>query len=231
MGGALGGAIASSVLAPLVSQRGERRALRADVLHRLGELERLRWFHTDDQFDEFRRALMALRTAGLIAAADRELIEYYCHLAWTARLTSEHAVEVGDDVGGIPSELADLVRDAAKAVSDDIWHPVTSDWAGTAALKSCARVSRAFATGQGMPTSSGRRSTHDRAESRRESRRSEPPATTGFVHNRADCRKPAGCAAFRTSQHGSNSSPSDASRTLRGISVGDVLATAPVPDR
>jgi hypothetical protein len=38
--GALGGAIASSVLTPLIAQRGERRALRANVLHRFGDVER-----------------------------------------------------------------------------------------------------------------------------------------------------------------------------------------------
>jgi hypothetical protein len=128
IGGALGGAIASSVLTPLISQRGERRGLRADVLHRLGDVERLRWFHTGDQVERFRRALVALRAAGLLAGANRALIDYYCHVAWTARLTSEHAVEIGDDVGGIPSTLGDLVTDAATAVSDDVWHPTTRRW-------------------------------------------------------------------------------------------------------
>jgi hypothetical protein len=112
------------VLTPLIAQRGERRALRADVLHRPGDVEGFRWVAAGDQSSgDFRRALVALRAAGLLAEANRELIDYYCHVAWTARLTSEHAVEVGDDGGGILSTLADLVRHAATAVSDDVWHP------------------------------------------------------------------------------------------------------------
>jgi hypothetical protein len=117
------------VLTPLIAQRGERRALRADVLHRLGDVERFRWVAAGDQSSgDFRRALVALRAAGLVAGANRELIDYYYHVAWTARLTSEHAVEVGDEEGGILSTLADLVRDAATAVTDDVWHPTTTRW-------------------------------------------------------------------------------------------------------
>jgi hypothetical protein len=79
VGGALDGAIASSVLTPLIAQRGERRALRADVLHGRGDVERFRWVADGDQSSgHFRRALVGLRAAGACrgseSGADRLLL-------------------------------------------------------------------------------------------------------------------------------------------------------------
>jgi hypothetical protein len=76
-----------------------------------------------------------MRAAGLAAGANRELIDYYCHVAWTARWTSEHAVEVGDEEDGILSTLADLVRDTATVVTHDVWHPTTTRWRRTRRLE------------------------------------------------------------------------------------------------
>ena len=60
---------------PYVVARHERRDLRADVLRRVGDVERLRWAPAD--WDEYRKAIFALRGAALVAGANREIVDRY----------------------------------------------------------------------------------------------------------------------------------------------------------
>jgi hypothetical protein len=115
---------------PLITTRHQRRDLRADVLRRTADLERLRW--APAEWDAFRQAVVALRSAALVAGADREIVDRYIFLAHVARRASDASFEVSPDPehgGGISSDLADLVVDAAILLTDHMWHPVRKRWA------------------------------------------------------------------------------------------------------
>jgi hypothetical protein len=62
VGGALSGALVTSVLTPLIGQRLQRRDLRAAMLRAVGELERTRWADEDGP-EAFREAVLASRRA------------------------------------------------------------------------------------------------------------------------------------------------------------------------
>jgi hypothetical protein len=124
VGGALGGALASSVLGPLISQRRERRDVRADVLRAFGAVERTRW--APRERDEFREAVIDLRSSALVAGVDRRVAEAYLQLAQVARRMSENAWEQYPDEefgGAISSLLGNVIRDAAEMLSEVVWHP------------------------------------------------------------------------------------------------------------
>jgi hypothetical protein len=124
VGGALGGALASSVLGPLISQRRERRDVRADVLRAFSVVERTRWAPLE--WDDFRAALTELRSAALVAGVDRRVVEPYLRLAQVARANSEDSWERHHDeeVGSfISSKLGDLLRESAELLTDVAWHP------------------------------------------------------------------------------------------------------------
>jgi hypothetical protein len=110
---------------PYVVTRHERRDLRADVLRRAGEVERLRWAPAD--WDEYRQAIFALRGAALVAGANREIVDRYIYLAHVARRASKESWEeypVAEEGGGaISGALADLVTDAATMLAEHLWHP------------------------------------------------------------------------------------------------------------
>jgi hypothetical protein len=125
VGGAFGGALVSSVLTPAISQRRERRDTRADVLRAIGEIERARWAPTADR-ETFRAAIVSLRAAALVAAADRDVVESYALLAQYGRRMSEASWEAHHDeeVGGyISLNLAQLTTQSARVLTDSIWHP------------------------------------------------------------------------------------------------------------
>jgi hypothetical protein len=110
---------------PAVVTRHERRDLRADVLRRVGDVERLRW--APSEWDEFRQAIFALRGSALVAGASREIVDRYIFLAHVARRASDAAFEVAPDPefgGGIWGPLADLTTDAATMLAEHLWHPV-----------------------------------------------------------------------------------------------------------
>ena len=74
--------VASAVVGlgvPLVVTRHERRDLRADVLRRVGDVERFRW--APSEWDAFRQAIFALRGAELVAGAQRDIVDHYIFLA------------------------------------------------------------------------------------------------------------------------------------------------------
>jgi len=124
VGGALGGAIVTSVITPLLAQRIDRRQHRASALSALGLIEQSRW--GDEDFRAFREAVRKLRTTALVAGADRTLVDRYLLYAQVARQTSDWNVEIADgypEAAGIPTSLANLVRAAAEALVDHLWHP------------------------------------------------------------------------------------------------------------
>lgn len=150
-GGALGGAVASSLLAPIIGQRKERRDLRANVLRWIGELERKRW--ADASLDEFREAVVALRAAALIAAAHRDVVDHYIFLAQVARQASDAAADHsgGDpDASGIPTPLFNLVGDAASLVVDHLWHPYRKRVAVARGLRKNRTAERALRNDEEM---------------------------------------------------------------------------------
>jgi hypothetical protein len=124
-GGALGGAVAQSVLGPLFSQRNERRELRAKVLHKIAEVENVRWVPADR--DAFLKAAHELRSLALVAGLNRKPVEFYVVVAAAAREKSEWSLEMaGGDIdagGGIDTSLADLTSEAAAYLTDCVWHP------------------------------------------------------------------------------------------------------------
>lgn len=123
-GGALSGALVTSVLGPIVAQRRERRDTRADVLRAISTLETTRW--APREWDDFRKGVSTLWAAALVANAPRALVAEYIQLAYVARRASERSWEELPDEehsGGIPGDLASLTRDAAATVIDHIWHP------------------------------------------------------------------------------------------------------------
>jgi hypothetical protein len=127
VGGALGGAIASSVLGPWIAQGRDRRDLRANVLQQLALVEERRWASPTQPWDPFRDAAQALRAAALVSRAPRELVDLYLRLATVARVASERSLqEVPPHEGGgaINSDLNELVQDAAAYLTDHLWTPV-----------------------------------------------------------------------------------------------------------
>jgi hypothetical protein len=124
VGGALGGAVAQSILTPWFAQRHERRDLRAGVVRSLSAVERTRW--APKSKEKFRQALTDLRTAALVAGVNRALIDQYILFACAGRHLSDISFERNPDPefgGGIDSTFAGLIEDGAAAVMDFTWHP------------------------------------------------------------------------------------------------------------
>lgn len=127
VGGALGGAVVQSVLGALVGQRHERRNMRAEVLRRIGELEQARWMDENGpSWQDYRSADNAVRAAGLVASAPRELIDVYLRFARAGRLMSERHWKMDPDPefgGSVPGPLGDLITDAAERLVSHVWYP------------------------------------------------------------------------------------------------------------
>jgi hypothetical protein len=132
LGGAAVGAVITAVVGPIVSQRGARRDVRADVLRRVGDVESTRWAETGR--DKFRAATVHLRAAGLVAGANRSLVDRYLYLAHVARRASEVTREqmsqedLREYGSSIPASLSELVRDAASLLTEHLWHPYRNRW-------------------------------------------------------------------------------------------------------
>jgi hypothetical protein len=125
VGGALGGAIAGSVLQPIFAQRGARRDVRAAALRAISEVERTRWYPRKET--EFRSAVVACRTAALVAGLDRGVTDQYVRQAQICRHLSQANGELfGEEGGGIPAELSDLARQTAELLVSELWHPYRS---------------------------------------------------------------------------------------------------------
>jgi hypothetical protein len=120
--GALGlGSVAGQYLAG-GTHRGEARAR---VLRALSDLEHERW--ANDKPSEFIEATRELTTAALLARIPRDLIREYLTLAYAAWWASRNSWDLDDfapqgvSSGPIPSELAEAVNVAARAVVAVTW--------------------------------------------------------------------------------------------------------------
>jgi hypothetical protein len=148
VGGAIGGALITSVLGPIISQRGARRDVRADVLRRIADVESTRWAETGR--DEFRAATVHLRAAGLVADANRSLVDRYLYLAQVARRQAEKmrgqlGREEAEAIGSsIPVRLHELVRDAAELLTEHLWHPYRKRWSVSRQLRTIEDRERAL---------------------------------------------------------------------------------------
>jgi hypothetical protein len=132
VGGALGGAIASSVLQPLIAQRRERRDVRATALRAVGEVEQARWYPRG--WEDFRSAVLACRSASLVAGLDRGVTDRYLSQAQTCRQISQTSGELyGEEHGGgISRDLSELTRETAELLISELWHPYRSSAKTTA---------------------------------------------------------------------------------------------------
>jgi hypothetical protein len=150
IGGALGGALVTSVLQPLISQRTDRRNRRATVLDQLATVEEARWasqeLSSDVARSRFETAVRNLRAAALVAGARRSVVDRYIILAAVAMQAAEQSLEEsgGAEAAGIPSGLAELVRNAARIVVDNQWHPYRTALSVGRRLKASEQAERSL---------------------------------------------------------------------------------------
>ena len=147
IGGAFGGAVASSVLGRWLAQARDRRQVRADVLRQLSRVEHVRWASAASSWEAFQDAVHGLRAAALVAGAPRPLVDQYVRLATIARRMSERSAEIRppeDGGGSISAGLSDLPRDAAGRLTDHLWHPWRSRWRLSRDVDAIARKEAAF---------------------------------------------------------------------------------------
>ena len=105
-----------------------RREVRSAVLRQLAEVEIARWAGPPGEVDllGFRETVRELETAALIARIPRRAVVHYLVCAYASRWASEEFYERhGDEeVGGIlPTDIYNVVRDAAETVSRLAWSP------------------------------------------------------------------------------------------------------------
>lgn len=124
----IGGGFIGSIATHYLTTGRERREIRSTAMHKLGDVEQIRWAG-DYSRKEFRIALRELETAALIAQLPRDLVLLYKLLAETARTLSENDLEENhgqdeDYAGGIDGMFAAIVRDTAATMSRAIWSPI-----------------------------------------------------------------------------------------------------------
>lgn len=124
VGGAFGGAVASSILGPMIVQRTELRGLRAAALRAVADVESKRWAPGD--FRAYRDAVVTFRSEALVARVDRRVVERYILLSYVARQRSDQdheELQSDEHGGGISPELNSVVRQAANLVVTTLWQP------------------------------------------------------------------------------------------------------------
>ena len=125
--GAVGGAVIQSIIAPALLNSRARRDLRAQVLRRIGDVERRRW--VPRTWDELNESLAGLTADALVANMPRDLVDIYAAASRASLLASEASAE--EDIEGngyIPSRLADFCRACSEAIVRAAWHPHRSRW-------------------------------------------------------------------------------------------------------
>lgn len=110
----------------------DRRTARAAVLQELAAVERARWWTVEHGADwsKLELTIRNLQSAALIARVPRSAVMPYSQLATAAfQASCDEAEERGDpDYAGIPTEIADAVREAAEVVSRAAWSPPATRW-------------------------------------------------------------------------------------------------------
>lgn len=131
--GAIGGAVVTSIIAPLIMQRRENRKYRAELLETLVEVELRRWASDDSSYSEFRSATVRLRAQAMVVGwVDERIVSQYLRVARVARNASNDTY-YDDNLnpydspmsGSIPSWIAKLVESATEEFIGYIVHPVT----------------------------------------------------------------------------------------------------------
>ena len=111
----------------------ERRAARAKVRECLAETENTRWLDAD--YQEFRKALIRLDSAAIIARFDRALIHRYTYLAEVAHYAE--IVQKGETdwlpPRTLPIELATLLESVVVMIANEAWRP--RFWRAVVALR------------------------------------------------------------------------------------------------
>lgn len=125
--GALG---IGSLLGQWIAGSKDRRQVRANALAALAEVESARWANADDyqtSAKTFTRYVRELQAAALIARLPREVTRTYLALARLGRWLSVDDVEREEIdpeyAGGINADIADIIRDGARLMSDAVWAP------------------------------------------------------------------------------------------------------------
>lgn len=119
-----------SILTQYVSGGSQRRQARSEVLRALSRAESSRWEGPSDH-PVFGDSMRELEVAAPIARLPQVTISHYILLASVGRsISAQRWEEEGDPEfgGAIPSDLADLVTDAACDVAKLAWHPFTGRW-------------------------------------------------------------------------------------------------------
>lgn len=139
LAGALG---LGSVLGQFLMAGGQRRQTRAEVLRALGDVESSRWAGDEKPAMPFSVAMRELDTAALLARVPREAVVHYKLLAQAGFWASVESWEQYPDPefgGGIETDLATIIREAAAEISSLVWRP----WVGRVGLRRRIRVREA----------------------------------------------------------------------------------------
>lgn len=123
--GALG---IGSILGQYVGAGRQRRELRARVLAALRTCEMERWVDLSNPSEKpFIDLIRDFEAESLVARIPRKAVVEYASLSLAASWVSGDAAQDDEEGrGGIPSELSDVVREAATLITDLTWHPVRS---------------------------------------------------------------------------------------------------------
>ena len=121
----LAAAIIGGLVAPLVSQRRERLAARADVRRALTEVEALRF--DQDRYQEFTRSLAAFEANAILAGMPRGVVANYIRAveAYRASTRFEHGIGPnGEDGWAITSgPVTEAYERALERLGTCLWHP------------------------------------------------------------------------------------------------------------
>ena len=130
--GALG---LGSIVGQFVSAGKDRRAARAAALQAINDVEEARWAPAAEGAPSFSRALHGLYTAALIAQVPRRPLRAYLTYAQAAQWESARAWNEEPDPeqrgGGIDTQFADTVREAARTLIAAVWAPRGLRWLRT----------------------------------------------------------------------------------------------------
>lgn len=113
----------TSLVSPFLLQSGLRRKARAEALRSLMEVEMTRWAGVDHK--DYRKKQIELKATVLVANGSRSIVDNYSRLAAISRSFSDLEMKdhYYDGEGGIPTDIAECVSNAANLLSKSLWTP------------------------------------------------------------------------------------------------------------
>ena len=121
----LAAAIIGGLVAPLVTQRRERLASRADVRRALTEVEALRF--DQNRYQEFHRALAAFEANAILAGMPRSVVASYMRAVEAHRAATRFERDVGpngEDGWAITyGPVTEAHEQALERLGSCLWHP------------------------------------------------------------------------------------------------------------